>query len=135
MGVCEEYKKKSINAKNNNIGHGLIIPTTYENSIIAEIYIKDNEVNKDIRIINSYEEYFRTERFKKVLISEKMNESQIKKCNIQINEESISFNYFHKFKNQGNYKIKYSFDNSITKANYNIKMTNSLYVFWLFFYN
>ena len=64
-----------------------------DNYIIAEIDIKDEYVNKDIRIINSSEDSIRT------------------KCNIKINDELISFNYFHKFKSKGKYRIKFLFKN------------------------
>ena len=47
-----------------------------------------------------------------------MNEEEIKKCEIRINDELIPFNYFHKFNNKGKYIIKYNFNNYLTKTNY-----------------
>ena len=77
------------------------------NEIKAEIEIKQKDINKNIRIINSFEEYIR----KKILVDNKdkyKNEKEIKeKCKIKINNEKISFSYFHKFKKEGNYCIKY----------------------------
>ena len=83
--------------------------------IKAEIEIKQKDINKNIRIINSFEEYM----IKKILEDDKYkNEKEIKeKCKIKINNEKISFSYFHKFKKEGNYCIKYTFRDNITKLN------------------
>ena len=70
------------------------------NYIIAEIDIKDEDVNNNIRIINSYEEYKRNV-FDKTIKDEYKNEKEIKECEIKINDELISFNYYHKFKKKG----------------------------------
>jgi surface protein len=98
------------------------------NYIVAELCIKEEDINKDIRILNSYEkssEY----NFKKNLREnlnfseftlkkeEYMNENEIKKCQITINDEPIPFNYFHKFKSKGKYTIKYSFKDFLTRTN------------------
>ena len=82
------------------------------NYIIAEIDIKDEDVNKDIRILNSYEACLRTpgKWIKDEIFN---NENEIKKCEIKINDELIPFNYFHKFKSKGKYIIKYSFKNQL----------------------
>ena len=84
-----------------------------DNYILAEIYIDDNEVNKDIRIINSYEETTSKESSKDYLFSGEdiRNEKEIKECQIEINDELIPFNYFYQFKNKGKYIIKYFFQN------------------------
>ena len=95
------------------------------NFIIAEIYIKDGDINKDIRIINSFEEYKKTRTFIE-LKEEYMNEKEINKCQIEINDESIPFNYYHKFNIKGNYKIKYSFMNYLTKTNHMFTECSSL---------
>ena len=85
------------------------------NYIIAEIKIKDDDINKKIRIINSYEEHKRNTH----LEQDKFNGEEIKNnCKISINNELIPFNYFHEFQNAGIYTIKYSFKNYLTKANY-----------------
>ena len=88
------------------------------NYIISEIVIKDDEnVNKDIRIINSYEEYMREYCPSSEIMRELMNEVHIKQCEIRINNELIPFNYFYKFIQKGKYIIKYSFNNYLTKTN------------------
>ena len=102
------------NKENNNIPSNI-----YNNNyIIAEIDIKDDEINKDVRIINSYEEYIRSPIFDGEIKKELMNEKEIKKCRIRINNQLIPFNYFFKFKNKGKYIIKYSFNNYLSKTNH-----------------
>ena len=85
------------------------------NYIVAEIYINDEDINKIKRILNSYEEHRRgigeiKENFK--------NEDEIKRCQIEINEEKIKFSYYHKFKLKGNFKIKYIFKTYITSTRF-----------------
>ena len=88
------------------------------NYIEGEIIIE--EENKDIRIINSYEQWY--ENYGYVLNEfkeEYCNEKEIKEnCEIRINDEIIPFTYFYKFKNKGKYNIKYSFKNYLTNTNY-----------------
>ena len=88
-----------------------------ENYIIAEIYIKANDINKEIQILNSYEEYMRYIGFKDKLKEEYMNEKEINKCEIKINDELIQFNYVYKFKKKGKNLIKYYFKNYLTNTN------------------
>ena len=87
------------------------------NYIIAEIDIKDNDVNKDIRIINSYEKYMSENLYFLEIEKELMNEEQIKQCEIRINDKLIHFNYFYKFTKKGKYIIKYSFNNYLANTN------------------
>ena len=94
---------KEINKENNN------------NYIIAEIYIKEEDINKNIRIINSYEEICRRNKKWKIK-DEYKNEDEIKKCEIKINNELIKLNYFNKFKSNGKNIIQYSFKNNINKT-------------------
>ena len=101
------------------------------NTIISKIYIKKEEVNKFIRIINSYEDYFAYNGFnnlKENLKNEEglKNEKEIKECEIRINNEIIKFNYFHAFKNEGNYTIRYTFKNLLTKGNHLFSECSSL---------
>ena len=84
------------------------------NYIVAEIVIKEEDINKNIRIINSYEERCRTNNYE--IKNEFKNEEEIKKCEISINDELIPFNYFHKFNTKGKYKIIYSFKNNINST-------------------
>ena len=90
-----------------------------QNFIIAELYIKDEDINKEIRIICSYEESVRNNKYSKGIMEEELkNEEEIKKCEIEINNELIPFNYTHTFKQKGKYIIKYSFKNKLTNAGY-----------------
>ena len=95
------------------------------NYIIAEFYIKEENVNKDIRIINSYEEFVRKYQFKEIQNNAR-NEDEIKKCEIKINEELIPFNYYYQFKSKGKYTIKYSFKNNITSTGFMFYECSSL---------
>jgi len=104
------------NPKNNN---------QTSNYIFAEIIIKDEDVEEDIRILNSFEEMMREgnpksrndiEEITNLIGINKFNEEEIKKCEIRINGERIPFNYFYKFKKKGKYKIIYSFKTILTKT-------------------
>ena len=88
------------------------------NYIIAEINIEENDMNKNIRILNSYEECLRTEPDTVFKDEKYKNENEIKKCKIRINDELIPFNYFHKFKSKGKYIIKYSFKNKLKNTGF-----------------
>ena len=89
------------------------------NYIFGEIIIKEEDVNKNIRIINSYEEMLRDKGIQLNLNDkDNMNEEEIKKCEIKINDEAIPLNYFWKFKYKGKYVIKYFFKEKLSKTNY-----------------
>ena len=65
------------------------------NCIIAEINIKEEDINREIRIINSYEEHIRiiNWKMKKEGIDEYENEKEIiDNCIIKINNNNIDFN-------------------------------------------
>ena len=113
----EDFKK--INKKLNDLLNNNKIKNENINNnyIIAEIYIKEEDINKEIRIINSYEESLRINKY----INKNLNlnnENEIKNCEIRINNELIPFNYIHKFKSSGKYTIKYSFKNNINNTAY-----------------
>jgi len=93
---------KKANNKNNNY-------------IIAEIEIKESDLNKDIRIINSYDNQSKEGEQE----NKNKNEKEIKdNIEITINGEIIPFSYSYKFKEKGKYKIKYSFKNNLANTNY-----------------
>ena len=72
-----------------------------ENYIIGEIEIKEEDINKDIRIINSFEEVKRNKEWPKDKENDYKyeNEKEIKEnCKIEINNKIISFCYYYKFK-------------------------------------
>ena len=77
------------------------------NCIIGEIRIKEENINKDIRIINSFEEYKR-----KYYVeddeddNEYENEEEIKeKIIIKINNNKIEFNYYYNLWKKVNMKL------------------------------
>ena len=78
--INEDIQK--INLKLNNL---LKNETNY---IIAEINIKEEDINKDIRILNSYEESLRINEYidKNLNLN---NENDIKNCEITINNQLI----------------------------------------------
>ena len=90
------------------------------NYIIAEIDIKETEINKEIRIINSYEELIKdldTQHIKEE--NNYKNEDEIKiKCKIKINNEIVPFSYYKKFDKKGIYKIQYFFTEKMIKTDY-----------------
>ena len=83
-----------------------------DNYILAGIEIDGELVNKDIRIINSYEAFERS-RGVKTFDEKKRNEIDIRKCKIFIEGKQIPFSYFYKFGKTGTFKIKYVFKSNL----------------------
>ena len=80
---------------------GKEIKNKRNNYIIAEIYIKED--NKEERIINSYEQWYKNNSYYDYK-KEWENEKEIKEnCEIRINDNKISFCYFYKFNKKGKY--------------------------------
>ena len=100
----------------------------YKNIIIGEIYINKEDINKDIQIINSFEnkkrEWNREDREDDYKYE---NEKEIKEnIIIKINGKIIEFAYYYKFKEKGKYIIEYLFKNNLTKINYMFSYCNLL---------
>ena len=91
-----------------------------KSKIIAEIEITEDMINKDIKIINSFEQYKReyewTDKFDDYINYN--NEYMIKECRIKINKKIIPFSYNYKFNKKGKYIIKYSLPKDIIKINH-----------------
>ena len=97
------------------------------NYIKAEIEIKEIDIDKKIRIINSFEETKREEKWSDKEDDYKYeNEKEIKNCKIIINGKKISFTYFYIFKEKGKYFIEYLFTDDIIKINHIFYKCNSL---------
>ena len=99
-----------------------------KNFIIGEIYINKEDINKDIRIINSFENVKIEYKIEDKEDDWKYeNEKEIKEnIEIKINNKIIPFSYYHKFENEGKYIIQYSFKNKLTKTNHIFYDCNSL---------
>ena len=85
-----------------------------DNYIKGEINIEEEDINKDIRIINSSEEaHYKRNKIPFTNINEITSY-----CEISINNVKIDFSYFHKFEKPGKYEIVYSFSKLLTNTNY-----------------
>ena len=115
--IGEIFNKFNFNIKN-NLNYCINLNNDENNFIIATINIIKKDINKEIRIINSSEEYMRKEYPNFTLKEEWSNEKEIKECEIKINDEIIPFNYYYKFNSKGKYTIKYFFKNYLTKTNH-----------------
>ena len=91
-----------------------------KNIIISEINIKPEDINKDIHIINSFENMKRENKIKNKEDDWKYeNEKEIKESiEIKVDEKIIPFSYYYKFEKEGKYTIKYKFKNNLTKINH-----------------
>ena len=88
------------------------------NYIIAEIEIKEKNINEKIQIINSYEEVKRIYDCEDEE-DEYKNEEEIKdNCEIKINNSIIPFSYYYVFEKKGKNKIEYKFKNKLSKTCY-----------------
>ena len=87
--------------------------------ITGEIFIDNNNLNTNVRIINSYERRIKEgQLIKRKHCSEYENEEELKEnCIILINNDPINFSYFHKFYNIGTHKIKYLFMKNMKNIN------------------
>ena len=85
------------------------------NFIYAEIDISQNYVGQEIPIICSCEKKLKNLRMKSDYSL--LNEKEIKKCTIEINNIEIGFSYVYKFIKKGKYTIIYSFRDLITNIN------------------
>ena len=114
--INEDKNNIIINENTNNI----IINENTNNIIIGEINISKDDINKDIQIINSFENYKRNKPKLKVENEDKyMNEKEINEnIEIKINEKKIKFTYKYKFKKEGKYTIEYLFKKNLTKTCY-----------------
>ena len=139
------YDKININNKEKIKNEDNQVKLNYTNYISAEIDIKFEDINKEIQIINSFDQckikfpnktdnnyncsynQFYWTKIKNE--NDFYNEKEIKdKCLIKINNEIIPFSYYHKFSKIGKYKIEYIFRR-------NIKNINSLFAYCLYLKN
>jgi len=111
----------NIEFKNNNKNYNYDSFFDYNkiNTIKGLIRIKKEDINKNIRIINSFEDNIRYYNLDKDEDSYKFeNEKEIKEnIIIKINNNIIDFNYFYKFNSEGEYIIEYIIKHYLTKTN------------------
>ena len=115
-GIFIKYGIEQFNKKNymNNLNNKK--PKNDNNNyIIAEIWISKEDLNKKIRIINSFEQAKRENLFYEGVNNEK---TIIENCVIKVNNIVFPFSYFCKFKSPGKHTIEYSFKNYLTNTNY-----------------
>ena len=86
------------------------------NYITAEINIKEDDINKKIRIINSFEEVKKINGWKNGKDDYKFKNEIKENCEIKINNNIIPFSYDYIFKKKGKYKIEYTFKNKLSKT-------------------
>ena len=120
FGLIEKEKIQQINIKTIYNDFKQYEKDINQNFIIGEINIKPDDINKNIHIINSYENF----KIKNKLGKENddwvyENDKEIKEnIEIKINEKIVPFSYYHNFEKRGKYIIKYSFKNNLTNTNY-----------------
>ena len=115
---------EKISNKINNMNINNIV-----NKIIGEIYIKEDDINKKIQIINSFENFKREIKWRDTEDDDWKyeNEKEIKEnIEIKINGKIIDFTYFYNFNKKGKYNIEYSFKNNLSKICYMFYDCNSL---------
>ena len=117
MGNTNKKTKRNINTNN----------TINTNYIIAEINIDEEDINKNIRIINSFENVKNEKGWKDTENDYKFeNEKEIEQCKIRIDDQPKKFSYFNQFNKKGKYTITYSFSNDLTNINYIFYECNNL---------
>ena len=91
-----------------------------ENVIIGELNIEKYDKEKNIQIINSFENVKKIYKKEDAYDDYKYyNETEIKEgIEIKIDGKPIEFAYVYKFQNEGIHKIKYLFKKNISKVNH-----------------
>ena len=114
-------------SQNKNIHSPISINSSYnsftdneKNFIFGKLYIGENDINKNIRIINSFEEIKRKYNYYKVDNELRFyNEKEImENCQIEINEKRKKFSYFIKASKPGIITIKYIFKSNLKKTDF-----------------
>ena len=96
----------------------IIYNNNSNNYIIGEIYVNDNDINNDIRIINSFEQYKRENPDVEGDCTNENERELQQNIEIKINNIAIKFSYFYKFKVSGKYRIEYYFKKNMLNTNF-----------------
>ena len=87
--------------------------------IVGEFNIDEKDINKDIKIIDTYENYMINQDWEFMMSEEYKNEREIREnVEIFVNDKKINFSYYHKFQDKGKNIIKYVFKNKVTNICY-----------------
>ncbi len=92
-----------------------------KNYIIAEFDINEENINKNIRIIYTYDQYAKNPIIMKIFGKHSVEHNEIEfedNCEIMINGNIIPFSYFHIFNQPGKYKIVYKFKKNLKRADF-----------------
>ena len=120
LNIYNKMNNKSGNYSldDNTNDKNYLINSDETNYIISEIEIKEEDLNKEVRIINSFEQCKREYKWEDNKEDYKFeNEKEIKdKYKIIINNEKIPFSYFYKFNKIGKNIIKYYFVDNLINA-------------------
>ena len=123
-----EYISNDINI-NEEYAEKLMENLNMKSSVINGIIKIENNKFKQ-RIINSYENWKKENpdeyEWNKDSIDAIPNEEKIMKSEIYINNKKIDFSYYYEFPNNGIYKIKYVFKNTLTSINFLFYKCSSL---------
>ena len=111
-----------------------IIENKKENYIFAQFKITENDINKNIRIINSFEQNKLKYHYIKVDNELRyINEEEIKnKCKMKIDGKYFNPQYFRTFSKPGIYTIEYWFTSNLTKTDFLFAECFNLYYINLF---
>ena len=93
------------------------------NFIICEYDIKEDNINKEIQILNCFEQALKEKSY----LSGIENEKELREnCELYLNDEKINFCFKYKFPREGKYKIKMAFKRYLTNTNYMFYECSSL---------
>ena len=121
FGLIKEENIENINTKKLYNSYIKYEKSIYGNNYInGEINISSKDINKEIQIINSFENSKRMDKYEDKEDDWKYkNEKEIKEnIIIRIEGKYIEFSYVHKFKKAGKYKIEYLFKRKLKNISY-----------------
>ena len=120
FGLIEKEKIETIDTKVLYNSYKKYKKEIKKNYIKGKIIIGLDDINKDIRIINSFENVKRTEHIKDNEDDINYNNEEEIKENvvIKIDKKIIDFSYYHRFEKEGEYDIKYICKRNLSNINH-----------------
>ena len=121
--IIEEIKKDFKQGIPINIQENNPIKINKPNRIVAILVVIQDNVNKDLPIINSFENSRRTSILNQYNLINSFsderynNEEDIKQCEIKVDGEKIDFSYTLRFPKPGQHIITYSFKKKLKRCN------------------